>query len=163
MRRMTLVLMLLVGSGATASAQGGQGMGGGMGGGMGPALDDSTFRPTIAALTSLLTLTPAQVKEVTPLRDTMLANTSAARKEARAARASMMQARQAGVSDDSLNVLRSKMRDIMMGMMPARMTFLGQMRPLLTADQVKILDARQQEVMGAMRQQMQGSPPPAGP
>jgi Spy/CpxP family protein refolding chaperone len=137
-------------------------MGGGMGGGMGRALDDSTFRPTIPALTSLLTLTPDQVKKITPLRDTMLAETKTARQEARSAGAAMRQAREAGASDDSLDVLRQKMRGIMMGMMPARMKFVNGIRPFLTPDQVKILDARLQEVMGQMRQGMQGGPPAGG-
>jgi len=158
MRGITLSTMLLVAVSATASAQGGQG-GQGMGGGMRLALDDSTFRPTIPALTSLLQLTPAQVKEITPLRDSLLASTRGARQEAKSARADMMAARQTGVSQDSLDVLRQKMRGIMMGMMPARMKFHDQLRALLTPDQVKILDARQQEMMGGMGQQMQGNPP----
>jgi hypothetical protein len=155
MKRLALAAMFLAAFAATAGAQGGQGMGGGMG----PALDDSTFRPTIPALTSMLTLTPDQVKKITPLRDTMLAETKAARVEARGAWAAIQQARQAGVSDDSLNVLRQKMRGIMMGMMPARMRFVTGIRPFLTADQVKILDARQQEMMNAMGQRMQGGQP----
>ncbi|MFI5210537.1 MAG: Spy/CpxP family protein refolding chaperone [Gemmatimonadales bacterium] len=162
MRLLVLSAIVLAAGSATAAAQGGQGTGGGMGGGMRLALEDSTFRPTIPALTSLLTLTPEQVKEITPLRDTMLAETKTARQEGRSARAAMQEARQAGVNDDSLNVLRQKMRSIMMGMMPARKKFLNEIRPLLTGDQLKILDAREQEVMGAMRQGMQGAQP-SGP
>jgi Spy/CpxP family protein refolding chaperone len=160
MRRMTFAALFLAAFAATATAQGGQGMGGGMGGGMGPALDDSTFRPTLPALTTMLTLTPEQVRKITPLRDTLLAATKTARQEAKSTRAAMQQARQAGVSDDSLNVIRQKMRGLMMGMMPARMKFHDQLRALLTPDQAKILDARQQEMMGAMGQMMQGNPPP---
>lgn len=162
MRLVMLSVLLLAAGSATAEAQGGQGTGGGMGGGMRLALEDSTFRPTIPGLTSMLTLTPDQVKQITPLRDTMLAETKIARQEGRSARAAMQQARQAGVSDDSLNVLRQKMRSIMMGMMPARTKFLNEIRPLLTADQLKTLDAREQELMGAMRQGMQGAQP-SGP
>jgi hypothetical protein len=161
MRRFTLVVALVLTSASSAQAQGGAGMGGGAMG-MGMPLDDASFRPTIAMLTTMLHLTPEQALKATPLRDSMLINTKASRAEALTARTAMQQARRAGVGSDSLTVLRQKMQTIMMGMMPARMQFHGQLRALLTEDQARILDTHQQEMLGSMGQRMQGASP-AGP
>jgi hypothetical protein len=157
MRKLTILTILTLASASLAHAQGGAMGGGGMG--MGMSMDDASFRPTIAMLTTMLQLTPEQIQKATPLRDSMLVNTRAARAEAQAARTSMQQARRAGVSNDSLTVLRQKFQGIMMGLMPARMQFHSQLRTLLTADQARTLDAHQQEMLGTMGQRMQGMQP----
>lgn len=157
MQRLTVLTILTLASASLAQAQGGPGMGGGMG--MGMPLDDANFRPTIPMLTTMLQLTPEQIQKATPLRDSLLVTTRAARAEAQAARANMQQARRAGVGADSLTILRQKMQGIMMGMMPARMQFHSQIRTLLTPEQARVLDAHQQEMLGTMGQRMQGLQP----
>lgn len=157
MRRLTILTILTLASASLAHAQGGGGMGGGMG--MGMSMDDANFRPTISMLTTMLHLTPEQIQKATPLRDSLLVTTRAARAEAQTARTGMQQARRAGVSTDSLNILRQKTQSIMMGMMPARMQFHNQLRTLLTPEQATILDAHQQDMLGTMGQRMQGTQP----
>jgi len=144
-------VMLLIGVTA-AEAQGRPGGGRGMG----PPLDDAAFRPTIASLTTLLQLTPDQVMRITPLRDTLLLNTRSARQEARAVRAAMAEARRSGASADSMAALRAKLQGIMLGMMPARTQFHAAVRALLTEEQAKVFDAREQEMMGSMGQRAPG-------
>lgn len=122
--------------------------------GRGPPLDDSNFRPSLPMLTTMLGLSTDQVARITPFRDTLLAQTAVQRKEAVAARSALRDARRNGVAGDSLDGLRTKMQGIMMSMMPARMQFVANIRPLLTPDQVKTLDAHQQEMMGTMSQRM---------
>lgn len=149
MRRSLLVLLLALGSTPAAVAQG-------LGGG--PPLDDATFRPTVPMLTSMLGLSADQAARIAPLRDTLLAQTAAQRKEAVAARAALRDARQSGVAGDSLDGLRTRMQGIMLSMMPARMQFVASIKPLLTPDQVKTLEEHQQEMLGTMSQRMGRQP-----
>jgi hypothetical protein len=157
MRSLTVLTAVLLASVTPAHGQAGAGMGGGMGAGM--ALDDANFRPTIAMLTTMLHLTPEQVQKAIPLRDSLLIVTKAARAEAQVERTNMQAARRAGVSSDSLNVLRQTVQGTMMGMMPSRMQFHSQLREILTPDQARILDAHQQEMLDSMGQRMQGMQP----
>ena len=48
----------------------------------------------------------------------------------------------------------------MLGLMPARMQFHAGIRPFLTPDQAKILDQRQQAMMGTMSERMKQPGPP---
>jgi Spy/CpxP family protein refolding chaperone len=155
MRAITLSTILMVIASATAQAQTGQGMGGGTG----MALDDAGYNPTIPMLTTMLSLTPDQARQLVPWRDTLLMNTKASRREALSARAAMQQARRSGASADSLAVLRQRMQVIMVGMMPARMQFHAQVRSILTPDQVTVFDAHQRDIMSTMEQRMQGDEP----
>ena len=148
-----MALLLLVARAATA--QGGPGGAGAM---MGPPLDDNNFPPTVAALTTMLELSSEQVAGISPLRDSLLAATRSQREEARSLRASMREARRSGAGPDSLAALRQMLQSLMMGMMPARMQFHAQIRPLLTEKQAAILDARQEEMQGTMGQRMRRQP-----
>ncbi len=153
MKKISLLLVLALAAATQAEAQGGM-----RGGGM-PPLDDASFRPTIAKLTTLLSLTSDQAARITPLRDSLLIQTRTQRDEATRMRTDFRAARRAGVSADSLTVLRDRMRTTMMGMMPARLDFHNKMRALLTPEQARILDAHEQEMMGTMGQRMSGAGP----
>ena len=153
MKKTSLLFLLALAGVTQVQAQGGM-----RGGGM-PALDDASFRPTIAQLTTMLTLTSEQAARITPLRDSLLIQTRAQRDEATRARTEMFAARRAGVGNDSLTVLRDRMRTTMMGMMPARLAFHNKVRALLTPEQARVLDARQQDMLGTMGQRMNGAGP----
>lgn len=153
MKKTSLLLLLTLAGATHAQAQGGM-----RGGGM-PPLDDAGFRPTIAQLTTMLTLTSAQTARIAPLRDSLLLQTRAQREAATRARMEMMAARRAGASSDSLTVLRDRMRTTMLALMPARLEFHNKVRALLTPEQARIMDARQQEMLGTMGQRMGGAGP----
>jgi hypothetical protein len=148
-----IALVLLMAQAATA-----QGGPGGAGARMGPPLDDDNFPPTVAALSAMLDLSSEQVAAIGPLRDSLLAATRSQREEARSLRATMRGARRSGAGPDSLAVLRQKLQEVMLGMMPARMQFHARIRPLLTEKQAAMLDARQEEMQGTMGQRMRRQP-----
>ena len=127
----------------------------GQGGPGGMPLDDAGFPPTIPMLTGMLQLTPEQVAQVTPLRDTLLAESRADRERAASLQAAVRAARQRGAPADSLVSLQEALRASMLRLMPWRLAFHARVRPLLTPAQVALMDQRQQEQM----QRMHGSPP----
>lgn len=157
MKKISLLLLLALAGATQAQAQGG--MRSGMRGGGMPPLDDASFRPTVAQLTTMLTLTSEQAAKITPLRDSLLLQTRAHREEATRARTDMIAARRAGVGPDSMLVLRDRMQTTMMAMLPARLAFHDKVRALLTPEQARIMDARQQEMLGTMGQRMNGAGP----
>lgn len=136
----------------TAALAGGLGAQGGPGG---MPLDDDGFPPTIPMLTGMLQLTPEQVSQVGPLRDTMLAESRADRERAAALQAAVREARQRGAPADSQVALQEDLRAAMLRLMPWRLAFHARVRPLLTPAQAALMDQRQQ----AQMQRMHGTPP----
>lgn len=133
-----------------------QGFRGGPGGPGGMPLDDAGFPPTIPMLTQMLQLTPAQAAQAVPLRDSMLAESREARTRAVALRDALRAARQGGAPADSVAALQQRLQSAMMGLMPYRIAFHASLRPLLTPEQVQLMDARQQEQMQRMGQRHPG-------
>ncbi len=136
----------------TTALAGGLGAQGGPGG---MPLDDAGFPPTIPMLTGMLQLTPEQVSQVGPLRDTMLAESRADRERAAALQAAVRDARQRGAPADSQVALQEDLRAAMLRLMPWRLAFHARVRPLLTPAQAALMDQRQQ----AQMQRMHGTPP----
>lgn len=150
--RILLALSAMVLAGALPA----QGFRGGPGGPGGMALDDANFPPTVPMLTQMLQLTPAQAAQAVPLRDSMLAESREARTRAVALREALRSARQSGAPADSVTDLQQQMQAAMMGLMPYRLAFHASLRPLLTPEQVKRMDARQQDQMQRMGQRHPG-------
>ena len=153
-RALPIAGLLLLGASMATAQQGGHMKGmGGMGGGM--ALDDEHFQPTVERLTMMLGLTPEQAAQVTPFRDTLLAETRDLRMTAQQARDAMREGCQAHVGADSVAVLRQSAQAAMHALMPARLKFHERMKAVLTADQATKLDARHAKQMQQMQTRMQ--------
>lgn len=171
--RITLAVLLLSGIGiGTAAAQagghqhgkpdsargGGHGQHGqpghGAGGMRGPSFDDAGFGPTLPMLTRMLDLTPAQVKQLEPLRATMLEESRAERRQAAAARQAMQDGQRARVGPDSMAVLRDRMQGAMQMLMPPRLRFAEAMKAILTPAQRETFDKHREEMMQQMVERM---------
>src|SRR5690606_40107936 len=63
----------------------------------------------------------------------------------------MREARRSGASRDSIATLQQRLRTAMLGLMPYRMAFHAKVRALVTPEQAKIMDDRQQEMLQQMQ------------
>lgn len=147
MRRPILMTLFTLG---LAAGLAGQGMGHGPRGGA-MALDDAGFPPTVAMLTTMLGLSPEQVAAIVPQRDTLLLESREQRASAAALQQAMREARRSGASMDSVGALQQRLRTAMLGLMPYRMAFHAKVRALVTPEQAKIMDDRQQEMLQQMQ------------
>ncbi|MDX2122782.1 MAG: Spy/CpxP family protein refolding chaperone [Gemmatimonadota bacterium] len=143
------ILMTLFALGLSAGLAG-QGMGHGPRGGAMP-LDDAGFPPTVAMLTTMLGLSPEQVAAIAPHRDSLLLESKEQRASAAALRQALREASRSGASADSVAALRQRLRTAMLGLMPYRMAFHAKVRALVTPEQAKIMDDRQQEMLQQMQ------------
>lgn len=147
MRRPILITLFTLG---LAAGLAGQGMGQGPRGGA-MALDDAGFPPTVAMLTTMLSLSAEQVAAIAPQRDTLLLESKEQRASAAALQEAMREARRSGASTDSVTILQQQLRTAMQGLMPYRMAFHAKVRALVTPEQAKIMDDRQQEMLQQMQ------------
>jgi len=156
-RTLRIAGMLLFVATVAVAQQGGHGGHaghmGGMGGGM--ALDDQGFQPTTERLAAMLDLSPEQVAQIKPFRDSLLTETQALRAEAKQAHDALRQGCRTGVGADSVAALRSNAQASMHALMPARLRFHERIKPLLTPDQATTLDAHHAEQMKQMQSRMQ--------
>jgi hypothetical protein len=120
----------------------------------GPSFDDAGFGPTLPMLTRMLDLTPAQVKQLEPLRATMLEESRAERRQAAAARQAMQDGQRARVGPDSMAVLRDRMQGAMQMLMPPRLRFAEAMKAILTPAQREMFDKHREEMMQQMGERM---------
>ena len=125
--------------------------------GMGPGPGGALQPPSIEEMTTRLQLTPDQARQVTALRQDYMKATAPQWK----AMGEIREAREAGMSRDSLRDMMQARRPQMEELRKQTDAYEGSLEKILTPDQVKDWQAWQQERREAARQQMrqrQGAP-----